>query len=208
MEKIIGNRLSWYLEKNNLLRSSQAGFRKKMSTSDPLIRIEREASYSIQTGNFTVAILIDFTRAFDLLWVDGLLLKLIQLKIQGRISNWIKNFLTNRKNIVKIGESWSHPYITENGTPQGSSISPILFIIMINDFPLLSEHTRDAFFADDCSIWRSGKNLEQIFYHLQLDLDRIAEWCKKWGFNINTDKTQGIIFTKKKIQNISFEINY
>ena len=168
-----------------------------MSTSDPLIRIEREASYSLTTGNFTVAILIDFTRAFDLLWVDGLLLKLLQLKIQGRICNWIHNFLTNRKNVVKIGESLSQPFTTENGTPQGSSISPILFIIMINDFPVLSEQTNDAFFADDCSIWRSGKNLEQIFYHLQLDLDRITEWCNKWGFIINAAKTQGIIFTKK-----------
>src|SRR6267154_675811 len=199
MEKIIGNRLSWYLEKNNLLRPSQAGFRKKMSTSDPIIRIEREANFAIKSGNYTVAILIDFTRAFDLLWVDGLLLKLIQLKIQGRIYNWIKNFLTNRKYIVKVGDSCSLPYTTENGTPQGSSISPILFIIMINDFPLLSKYTSEAFFADDCTIWRSGKNLEQIFYHLQQDLNLISEWCKKWGFTINTAKTQGIIFTNKTI---------
>jgi len=168
-----------------------------MCTSDPLIRIEREASYSIQSGNFTVAVLIDFTRAFDLLWVDGLLLKLMQLKIQGRISNWIKNFLSNRKYVVKVGDSYSCPYTTENGTPQGSSISPILFIIMVNDFPQLSEFTSDAFFADDCSIWRSGKNLEQIFYHLQRDLNLISEWCIKWGFTINTAKTQGIIFSKK-----------
>jgi len=204
MEKIIGNRLTWYLEKNNLLKPSQAGFRKKMSTSDALIRIEREANFAIHSGNYTVAILIDFTRAFDLLWVDGLLLKLIQLKIQGRIYNWIKNFLTDRKYVVKFGDTWSNPYTTVNGTPQGSSISPILFIIMINDFPLLSKFTSDAFFADDCSIWRSGTNLEQIFYHLQLDLNLISEWCRKWGFTINTTKTQGIIFTNKKILKIAY----
>ena len=172
-----------------------------MCTSDPIIRIEREASFAIQGGYFTVAVLIDFTRAFDLLWVDGLLLKLIQLKIHGRLYSWIKNFLTDRKYMVKVGQSCFLPYTTVNGTPQGSSISPLLFIIMINDFPTLSKYTSDAFFADDCSIWRSGKNLEQIFHHLQLDLNLISEWCKKWGFTINTAKTQGIIFTHKKIIN-------
>ena len=58
-----------------------------MSTSDPIIRLKHEAEFAIETGNITVAILIDFTRAFDLLWVDGLILKMMQLKIHGNILN-------------------------------------------------------------------------------------------------------------------------
>ena len=50
-------------------------------------------------------------------------------------------------------------------------------------------------------IWRSGKNLDHICLHLQEDLTLIYMWCKKWGFVINTDKTQGIIFTNKHINN-------
>jgi ribonuclease HI len=198
MEKMVVYRLNWYLEKNNLLKPTQSGFRKMCSTSDPIIRLKQEAELAINSGNITVAVLIDFTRAFDLLWVDGLILKLMKMSISGHMLKWIKNFLTNRKYIVKIGEDKSYTYETDNGTPQGSAISPLLFLIMVNDFPELSQFTSDAFFADDCTIWRSGTNLAQILHHLQEDLIKIEDWCKKWGFIINTDKTVGIIFTNKK----------
>jgi len=198
-EKLIVARLSWYLEKHNLINPSQAGFRKSFSTNDPIIRLKHEAEFAVNTGNITVAILIDFTRAFDLLWIDGLLLKIRSLGISGNMFKWIGNFLTNRVNIVKIGECMSMSYSPENGTPQGSSISPLLFLIMVNDFPKLSKFTSDAFLADDCTIWRSGNNLKQIIFHLQQDLGAIFEWCIKWGFQMNTDKTVGIVFTNKKI---------
>ena len=177
-----------------------------MSTSDPISRLRREADFAVNSGNITIAILIDFTKAFDLLWVDGLILKLMQLKISGKLLNWIKFFLTNRKYMVKIGDCLSDTFTTENGTPQGSAISPLLFLIMVNDFPPLSKFTSDAFFADDCTIWRSGTNLEQIVYHLQEDLNAISGWCKKWGFIINTDKTQGIIFTNKQIRDTQVKL--
>jgi ribonuclease HI len=195
---MIVHRLSWFLEKNKLIKPSQAGFRKMCSTSDPVIRLKQEAEFALNSGNITVAILIDFTRAFDLLWVDGLILKLMQLKISGNMLKWIQNFLTNRQYQVNIGNEMSFTYETENGTPQGSAISPLLFLIMVNDFPKLSQFTSDAFFADDCTIWRTGNNLAQIIYHLQNDLDLIGEWCKEWGFTLNTEKTTGIIFSRKK----------
>jgi len=197
VEKMIVVRLNWYLEKNNLLIPTQAGFRKSFSTNDPIIRLKHEADIAITSGNITVAILIDFTRAFDLLWVDGLLLKMLNLKISGNMLRWIKNFLSLRTSRVKIGNQFSIDFTSENGTPQGSSLSPILFLIMVNDFPTLSQYTSNALFADDCTIWRSGTNLRQIQFHLQQDLNLISEWCKKWGFQINTDKTMGIIFSNK-----------
>jgi len=207
MEKMVVNRLSWYLEKNNLLNPNQAGFRKGHSTSDPIIRLKSEAEFSLNSGFITVAVLIDFTRAFDLLWVDGLLIKMRQLNLSGNIINWVKNFLTNRTNIVKVGNCFSDSFSNENGTPQGSSISPILFLIMVNDFPKLSTFTSDAFFADDCTIWRSGKNINIILYHLQKDLDIISLWCKKWGLVINSDKTIGIVFTRKVIACQKLKLN-
>jgi len=121
------------------------------------------------------------------------------LNVTGNLLNWIKNFLTNRSYQVKIGDSFSNSFTSENGTPQGSALSPLLFLVMINDFPTLSKFTSDAFFADDCSIWRSGTNLQQILFHLQQDLNLIESWCNKWGFVINAEKTTGIVFTKKNL---------
>ena len=132
---MIANRLKWCLEKNNLINPSQAGFSKNCSTSDPVMRLKYEAQHSINAGNITMAILIDFSRAFDLMWVDGMILKLMQLNVTGNMLRWIKNFLSYRKYQVRIGEELLDIYQVDNGTPQGSSISPLLFLIMINDFP-------------------------------------------------------------------------
>ena len=74
--------------------------------------------------------------------------------ISGKTYNWIGNFLSDRRFKVKIGASFSETYPLENGTPQGSVISPLLFLIMINDIGL--PHGLDgvemSLFADDSAI--------------------------------------------------------
>ena len=87
IEKMITIRLTWYLQKNHLLNSNQAGFRKSFSTSDPIIRLSNEAEIAVNSGNYTVAVMIDFKSAFDLLWIDGLLIKMVQLNISGTFLN-------------------------------------------------------------------------------------------------------------------------
>ena len=206
MEKMVTNRLTWFLNKNNIIKPSHAGFRKYFSTSDPIIRLKCEIEHVIKEGHITVAIFIDFTKAFDLLWIDGLLLKMMGLGLKGNIYQWIKNFLINRHYQVKVNDTLSNSYSPDNGTPQGSVVSPTLFLLMLHDFPKLSNLTSDAFFADDCTIWRSGTNIEQIIFHLQHDLDLIDTWCAKWGFIINTKKTVGVLFTQKHISNDSITL--
>ena len=198
MEKMIGDRLRWFLEKNELLNYFQSGFRKNHNTIDHVIRLYTEAQNSVNCGNYTVALFLDFSKAFEMLWTDGAVLKLTNLGLTGNIIKWIKDFLENRKIIVKITNESSKEYKTKNGTPQGSCLSPLIFLIMINDFPTLSKFTQKALFADDSSIWRSGTNLPHIIHHLQEDLLLIETWCAKWGFHLNSNKTIGIIFTNCK----------
>ena len=114
---MIVSRLTWFLNRNKLLNPSQARFRKLFSTSDPIIRLNQEAEFATKTGNTTMAITIDFSRTFDLLWIDVLLIKLMNLNITGVMLHWIKNFLTNRTSRVLVGNSLSFDYSSENGTP-------------------------------------------------------------------------------------------
>ncbi len=72
-----------------------------------------------------IAVFFDVEKAYDMLWKEGLLIKLDQIGIGGRIYNWIKEFLIERNIKVKVGDYISREGSIENGTPQGSVISPL-----------------------------------------------------------------------------------
>jgi len=209
MEKMITNRLTHYVEQNNLVNTEQTGFRKGKNTIDQLIRLHDSANKSIHTKGFTQAIFLDFSKAFDTLWVAGLLYKLRKLNISTRTYNWIKDYLANRTIQVKVSNTTSSKYQIKNGTPQGSIISPILFILMLTDFPKTTDQTlKTSLFADDSAIWKSGRNITYITKKLQVHINKIIKWTNNWGFVINPTKTYTIIFSKRKVPpNLDIFIN-
>ena len=86
-----------------------------------------------------------------MLSIEGLLCKL-KKRVEGHMFEWIRSFLTSRTIQVKVGNSHSEKVILKNGTPQGSVIWPLLFLLMINDIPDINQDTRKSIFADDCAI--------------------------------------------------------
>ena len=116
--------------------------------------------------------------------------------------HWIHNFLNGRKIQVRVGDHTSDIHDLENGCPQGSVLSPILFNVIINtlddalgDVPNISLSQ----FADDSAIWTKHSSPKFALKKIQSALDTIEIWSKLWGFRISTLKTKAIIFTKRKI---------
>jgi ribonuclease HI len=133
-----------------------------------------------------------------MIWKDGLMHKVRNLNITDNMYSFIKDFLSNRTIQVKVGDDLSDTVELENGTPQGSVLSPLLFLIMINDFPTTENKVKNAIFADDSSIWKSGNDLHAIIIALQKELGKIQKWCDLWGFILSKEKTIAVIFTRKK----------
>lgn len=89
-----------------------------------------------------------------MLWKEGLLIKLNKMGIGGKIFNWIRNFLKGRTIEVRVGSVSSNTHPVENGTPQGSVCSPILFNVMKNDvFEGIDRRISRALYADDGALW-------------------------------------------------------
>ena len=114
MEKMVVNRLVYYLEKN------KTGFRPGRSALDQLMRLQDTINKYNSNRGYTVGVFIDFQSAYDMLWHDGLMIKLKKLGIDGEIFHFIRNFLIGRTMQVKVGNQLSQSMTIENGTPQGS----------------------------------------------------------------------------------------
>ena len=158
------------------------------------MRLQNDIRTALNHGQYTVGIFLDFTKAYNMMWKGGVLEKLKRMKTGGEILNWIDDFLTDRTFQVRIGEELSGTFRLENGTPQGSRLSPLLFLIQINDFPEAEPNTKQAIYADDSSIWKCGPNLKFITKKLQTEVNKIEKWCDEWGFSLSPEKTVGVVF--------------
>ena len=98
---------------------------------------------------------------------------------------------------MRVGDALSDIFRLENGTAQGSIISPLLFLIMTNDQPDVLVNVESSLFADDSAVFKSGQKLK-IYNTANLkNLDRLGKWCDTWGFKVSMDKTIEVLFTRR-----------
>ena len=202
MERIVNSRLMWYLETNNLLTQHQSGFRKGRSTKDHIINLESSINKALANKESTLAVFLDIEKAYDMLWRGGIIIKLQVMGIYGRMTHWIHDFLNDRKIQVRINNNLSKERIQENGVPQGSVISPLLFNIAVNDLSCHLPNVHISQYADDIAIWKSNRNIPFIEKKIQQSLNKVRSWCEKWGFKLSTPKTIAVLFSNKKQTNI------
>ncbi len=199
-ERIISNRLRVYIETNNILSPFQSGFRPGRSTADNIIRIVDSIQCGFQEKEDTVALFLDLKAAFDKVNKSALLIKLHKAGIRGKMAKFIQNFLESRTFQVRCGSAFSPPYSQDHGVPQGSVLSPTLFLIMINDvfqnLPNQSRCLKYSLYADDLVVWATHHSVDSATDMVQNALNSISSWCTRWGLEISASKSVSVTFSQ------------
>jgi retron-type reverse transcriptase len=148
MERVILERLVAYIEGNRLIDPTQEGFRKNHSTTNALLRLVQSIVDDFNKDECTLAWLVDLEKAYDSIWREGLMVKLYNMGIKGKIWRWINNFLSGRTARCILGDFLGEVFETKIGLPQGSVISPTIFNLFIEDL-MKGTKGNNCKFADD-----------------------------------------------------------
>ena len=197
LEKIIKIKLTTWAESNNKLNEEQAGFRAHKSTLDKIFQLTQTAMHAKNMKHFSAAIFMDVEKAFDKVWHDGLILTLINLGVPTIFVRYIKSFISQRYMYFQIQDLESPKIKLNFGVPQGSSLSPILFLLHVTDIPTPTKpNTFLSQFADDIKIYSHSSSLAKIQSNLQHSMNQIISFCGKRRISINESKSFELIFRK------------
>lgn len=133
--------------------------------------------------------------------------KLYRYGLRGKIHDLIRSFLSNRKQFIVIKSAKSDTLLNDLGTPQGSTLGPLLFLIFINDLFKLKLNGKLITFADDAAIVYCAVSAEHLNRMMLEDLKTLADWFMANKLTLNLKKTKSMIFhprqeTKKYSLNI------
>ena len=157
-----------------LITKNQSGIRPGDSVTNQLIFLVDKMHSSLDINLEVRSVFLDMSKAFDKVWHEGLLFKLRQNGINGKLMNLLKSYLSNRKQRVLINGSESDWGEIESGVPQGSVLGLLLLLIYINDLEIgIKSHSK--FFADDTSLFPIVRDPNTSACELNHDLKLISQ---------------------------------
>ena len=214
LERVAYNQLSFYLEQNCMLSNNQYGFRSNRSTSHAVTILVDDIRTGMDNGYATGAVFLDLRKAFDTVHHLCLLKKLVVYGIDGSELLWFEDYLFNRTQTVRFSDVLSKATPITHGVPQGSTLGPLLFAILINDLDQILKETRILLYADDTVIYYLGKNYLTIQDTLNAELDRVLKWLSQNNLilNFKKGKTDFVLFGThqklRRMERISVIVNH
>ena len=196
LEKLLLLRLCPIVHSSNYIPDHQFGFRAQHSTIQQCHRVVDIIASTLERKQYCSAAFLDEAQAFDRVWHAGLLWKLKRI-LPSSYYLILESYLSDRFFRVSQGQALSNFFPVRAGVPQGSILSPILYMIYTADLP---QHpsTVLASFADDKAILSTNEDPVTASLHLQEHLDSLQTWFRKWKIKVNPQKSVHITFTLRK----------
>ena len=192
------SRLYKFFTENGTLNDNQFGFRSGRSCEQALLTAQKTILDSLDRKKVALLLLIDFSKAFDMVEHETLLHKLKHYGIRGKAWDWIKSYLSNREQFVTINGQNSSRAPLLYGVPQGSILGPLFFIIYINDLPQICDLAKFILYADDANIIVTGDDINDTETKVLKLIQKLVNWVGGNGLLLNLRKTKFMIFSRKR----------
>ena len=197
---ILLERLEKYICQHKIMGKEQIGFRKKARTADHIFVIQTLFQKYCKGGKLYLCF-VDFRKAYDYVWRNALMYKLLQYDIKGLLYYQIKAMYKEVNIAVKQAGHYATPFSSKIGVKQGDVLSPTLFNLYVNDLPSIFDETCDGatlsdqklnclLYADDLVLISRSRN------GLQNCLNKLADYCQNWKMEVNLSKTKIMIMSK------------
>lgn len=182
----------------DLLASTQHAYWKGRSTETALHSVVSAIEDTLEKKEFALAAFLDIEGAFNNVTTEAIMNALRTQGVSMGISRWIECMLSTRIVKSELGNQ-SLLRTTTRGTPQGGVISPLLWLLVVNDIlvDLASKRIKTVAYADDVVVIVIGKFLDTLVDILESVLRHIKNWTSTKGLNVNAAKTEIVLFTRK-----------
>ena len=201
---LLNQRIKLKCQTRKIIDKNQTGFKEKHRTSDNLLVLKNVVKKYVTIGKGKIyTCFVDFKKAYDTVWHNGLFQKMNENLLDGKVLDLIKDIYKKSKCAVKVNDSITEYFAYSKGVRQGCPLSPILFNIYVNDiFKIMNDNTKSTIFlkenepinvlmyADDLILLSESKE------GLQRQIDKLCEYCKKWKLSINFNKTKSMVFNR------------
>jgi len=197
-ERLMHSQLDGFLKSNNVLSSSQFGFRRNCSTADAVLEFIDNVFNTLDRRLSMITVFLDFSKAFDTVKHEILVDKMDYVGVRGLALEWFRSYLCDRRQCVDVSGTRSSFLDVRTGVPQGSVLGPVLFLLYINDMSRCSDMLNFVHFADDTTVFGCGKNIRDLSNLVNADLSRVFEWLCSNRLSLNIAKTCYMIMTDQR----------
>ena len=197
LERLMYNRLLIFLNECKMINKNQFGFRNNHATYMVLLIMLENIRNSLDNGECAIGIFHHFQRAFNIVHHGILLDKLYNYGIRGIALDWFSSYLSIRLQIVSYNSCETEQKKMTCGFPQGSILGPLLFLLHINDLPMVWDLFMPIFFAVDINLFCTGNKLNILVDNISLELMKIYTWVRANKLSLNIGKTNYMLFTPK-----------
>jgi hypothetical protein len=202
-EKMMKDTTTELMTRNGIPAMSQFGFTAKRSTYDAVYRLLsttvdnfRHIRGTSTRDKHSPTVFIDVSKAYDTVWIQGLLYKLKRLQgMTPHLMRFYTNFLLDRTMAVHHSGLRSDTHTLAAGVPQGCVLGPFFYTIYVHDMRQgLHKHTQLSLFADDMALQPLGHAGTLALTYMRASLDAMTRYARRWKIKFSTTKTNVVFF--------------